>query len=65
MAIIDCRFRPLTEEFIHYIVPTPANFRITNTTPPEPESLETTMANFKKLGGTGAVVSGRDMESLG
>lgn len=65
MNIIDCRFRPLTPEFMHYIVPTPQNFRITRTAPPEPESLSTTLENFKAIGISKAVVSGRDMESLG
>lgn len=65
MAIIDCRFRPLTPEFIHYIEPEPANFFITATRPCKPEPLETTMRFFKRLGITGAVVSGRDMESIG
>lgn len=65
MPVIDCRFRPLTEAFMHYIVPTPANFRITRTRPPVPEPLETTLETFRQMGITGAVVSGRDTESSG
>lgn len=65
MAIIDCRFRPLTPEFKHYIDPVPANFRITRTSPPQPETLEQSVLNLRSLEITGAVVAGRDMESLG
>lgn len=65
MSIIDCRFRPLTPEFSHYIDPEPANFWITQTRPPKPEPLETTFRYFDKMGITGAVVAARDMESQG
>ena len=65
MAIIDCRFRPLTPEFECYINPEPANFWVTQTRPLKPEPLETTMKYFRKMGITGAVCSGRDMRSAG
>lgn len=65
MAIIDCRFRPLTPEFLWYIEPEPANFWVTQTRPLKPEPLETTMKFFRKMGITGAVCSGRDLRSVG
>lgn len=65
MAIIDCRFRPLTPEFQNYTDPEPANFWITGTRPLQPEPLETTFKYFKRMGITKAVVSGRDMRSQG
>lgn len=65
MAIIDCRFRPLTPEFECYINPEPSNFWVTQTRPLKPEPLDVTMKFFEKMGITGAVCSGRDMRSVG
>lgn len=65
MAIIDCRFRPLIDDFLAYTDPEPANFWITQTRPLKPEPLEVTMKYFQKMGITGAVCSGRDMRSVG
>lgn len=65
MGIIDCRFRPTTPEFLCYIEPEPANFRITQTRPCKPEPLEISLRFLKRMGVTGAVISGRDMGSVG
>lgn len=65
MGIIDCRFRPLTPEFLAYTDPEPANFWITQTRPLRAEPLEVTMKYFEKMGISHAVCSGRDMRSVG
>lgn len=65
MAIIDCRFRPLTPEFQMYTNPEPANFWKTQTRPLSPEPLDVTMRYFERMGITGAVVAARDLRSLG
>lgn len=65
MRVIDCRFRPLVDNFISYIDPEPANFRITKTSPPKIESLDETLDNLEKMNVVRAVVSGRNMGSQG
>lgn len=65
MAIIDCRFRPLTPEFLMYTTPEPANFWKLQTRPLSPEPLDVTMHYFERMGITGAVVAARDLRSLG
>lgn len=65
MKVIDCRFRPLVGDFAKYTDPEPANFWVTQTRPLKPEPIATTLKYFKKMGVIGAVISGRDLRSVG